>query len=260
MFAPSGVAHKRPRLEAIHGPEKKLVHPPKKICLGGGRVSGLSRQSLISSLLPHVNIVEQSATDPTLPESAPIEIHPALDFGHLEYVGEGGDMARQAYTMQVVQFTPRGPVTLTAEEAVRRYSEIHAENEAANQRWAAQTEEAAARWADSLTEIAQPIAAEQHTTIQSEVVAPTSISQRDGLEVVVATTTIRQRDGLEVDVAPTPGAPPAAGQEAFAPAPASQPIQASSFTQTVSSMLQSFAFEDTRSGYNDADDFEYPLN
>ena len=119
--------------------------------MGGGRVSGRSRENLISGLIPQVNIVEQSATHPHLPESAPREIHPPLDFNNLGYIPHGGPR------LEYVQFTARGPITLTAEEAVRRYSVIHAETEAARARWDAETEEAAARWADLLPDTPQAI-------------------------------------------------------------------------------------------------------
>ncbi len=87
----------------------------------------------------------------------------------------------------------------------------------------------------------------------------------DGLEIDDAPTTISQRD-LEVDVAPTTN-PQRTGEQvvvahaAVAQDVSSQPIHPSSSTQTGSSMLRSYAYEDARSGYNDDnDDFGYPLN
>ena len=78
--------------------------------------------------------------------------------------------------MQVVQFTARGPVTLTAEEVVRRYSIIHAETEAARARWDAETEVAAARWAHSFPDTPQAMISATtaaQTAGSQEVIAPT---------------------------------------------------------------------------------------
>jgi len=180
VFAPASGAHKRPRIEAIHDAAKKSIPPRKRICLGGGRVSGRSRENLISSLLPQVNIVEQSATDPHLPSTAPRDIHPTLEY---------------------VQFTANGPVTLTVEQ-VRRYSEIHAETEAARARWDAETEEATQRWADSLPDAPQEIVSgtATQTAVSQEVIAPTQVAIHQ--EVVAPTqgaqVTIHQ------EVAPAP--------------------------------------------------------
>ncbi len=80
----------------------------------------------------------------------------------------------QFYTRQVVQFTARGPVSLTAEQAVRGYSVIHAETEAARARWDAETEEAAQLWADSLPD-----------TNRSEVVAGASVTHSAAAQDVV---------------------------------------------------------------------------
>ena len=161
VFAPASSANKRPRIEAIHGAAKKSIPPRKRICMGGGRVSGRSRENLISSLLTHVNIVEQSPPVPHDPVSAPRDIYPPLDFSNLRYIPHGGPMTPQSYTRQVVQFTPRGPDTLTVEQAVRRYSVIHAETVAAHARWVAETEEAAKRWAESLSDTPQAIFSQQ---------------------------------------------------------------------------------------------------
>ena len=90
-------------------------------------------------------------------------------------------------------------------------------------------------------------------------VAPTTIPQRD-----VAPTTIRERDGLGVDVAPTTiphlfGDDEVVAHAAVAQDLSSRPIHPSSSSQTGSSMLRAYGYEDTRSGYSDDDDFEYPL-
>ncbi len=45
VFAPASGAHKRPRIEVIHGAAKNPIPPRKRICLGGGRVSGSSREN-----------------------------------------------------------------------------------------------------------------------------------------------------------------------------------------------------------------------
>ncbi len=65
------------------------------------------------------------------------------------------------------------------------------------------------------------------------------------------------------EVTPTPrtaaqevaSPPPSAAQEVTPQTGASQPFQTSSNTQSVSSMLESFAFEETRDGYADNDQF-----
>ena len=269
VFAPASGAHKRPRFEAIHQTGKKQNPPCKRICLGGGRVSGRSRENLITGLISRADLVLHE----------PIEVTPiAEDHGraaqrHLppSFRRPGTTVLDYSQTippvLQVVQFTPSGPVTLTAEQAVRRYSIIHAETVAARARWDAETEEAAERWADTLSETPQAIvagtAAAQPATTNA-IVAPTTIPERDGLEVDVAPTTISERDGLEVDVAPTTILPLTEAEVVIANAAVAQdvssrPVHPSSSTQTGLSMLRAYAFEDTRSGYNDDDDFEYPL-
>ncbi len=100
-------------------------------------------------------------------------------------------------------------------------------------------------------------------------VAPTTIPQSD-----VAQTTIRERDGLEVDASPTPipqrdvapitisqlsGDEVVVAHAYVAQEVSSRPIHPSSSTQTGSLMLRAYAYEDTRSGYNDDDDVDYPL-
>ncbi len=138
-----------------------------------------------------------------------------------------------------MQFTASGPVTLTAEQAVRRYSVIHAEAEAARARWDAETEEAGQRWADSLSETPQAL------------VAGTAAAQPAGSQEVVAPT-LGAQVTISQEVASPP--PPSAAQE-VAPVPPTPTT-----TQSVSAMLQSFAFEDTRSGYYDDYDLDYPQN
>ena len=305
MFAPATRAYKRPRLEKIHRAIKKQSPPRKRICLGGGRVSGRSRENLITSLLPR----GQQPVDVSSEGVAPRERHLPPSFLrqgtggavvvevrryseiHAEIeaaagLQQPGELSPASFFSSILGPTvsigiPRWQARLHADMEARRYSEMHGETEAAAPHVRTSL---ATRWDSGYSTNAETLGTHPEglapTTIPQrdglEVdVAPTTIRQRDGLEVDVALTTIpqldglevdvapttiRQRDGLEVDVAPTPGAPPAAGQEAFAPTPASQPIQASSSTQTGSLMLQSYAYEDTRSGYNDADDFEYPLN
>ena len=235
MFAPNFGVHKRPRLDAIHGSEKRLLHPHKKICLGGGRVSGLSRQSLISGLLPRVEIVESAL-------SVVLGDPPSAKERHLPPSFTSTGNSTQAPPSSVVRQPSRWQERLPVEQEVRRYSEYHAELEAA-----------AARWAASLPETPE------------EMIAPnTGVQPAAAHEVLAPTTGAQPAAGQEV-VAPTSVAQPAAAQEVVAQAsvaqavspPASQPIQASSTTQTVYSMLQSFAYDDTRSGYND--DSDYPL-
>ena len=168
-----------------------------------------------------------------------------------------------------MQFTARGPVTLTAEEAVRRYSVIHAETEAARARWDAETEEAAARWADSLPDTPQAIISgtvAAQTAGSQEVIAPTQVAIHQ--EVVAPTHGAPQGATQEV-VAPSPHAaaqevvapPPVVAQEVAPPSSTAQPATSQpihTFTRPISSMLQSFAFEDTRSGYYDDYDVDYP--
>ena len=97
------------------------------------------------------------------------------------------------------------------------------------------------------------------TTISQRDVAPTTIRERDGLEVDVAPTTISQRDVAPTTIPPLTGDELVVAHAAVAQHVSSRPIHSSSSTQTGSLMLRSYAFEDTRSGYNDDDDFEYPL-
>ena len=188
--------------------------------MGGGRVSGLSRQSLISGLLPRIEIVESTLNVIEGDTPAAKERHLPPSFT------SSGNTAPPPPS-SVVRQPSRWQETLPVGQELRRYSEYLAELEAA-----------AARWAASFPETPE--------------------------EMIAATPGAEPAAGQEV-VAPTPGAQPAAGQDVVAQAsvaqavspPASQPIQASSTTQTVYSMLQSFAYDDTRSGYND--DSDYPL-
>ena len=59
MFAPDSGAHKRPRIEVIHGAAKMSIPPRKRLCLGGGRVSGRSRENLISGLISRAYLGKQ---------------------------------------------------------------------------------------------------------------------------------------------------------------------------------------------------------
>ena len=69
VFAPASGAQKRPRIEAIHEAAKKSTPARKRICLGGGRVSGRSRENLITSLISRVNIIHQQPVElPTVAE------------------------------------------------------------------------------------------------------------------------------------------------------------------------------------------------
>ena len=284
VFAPAFGEHKRPRIEAIHGAIKKHAPPRKRICLGGGRVSGRSRENLITGLISRADLVHQQ----TVLVNPGAEDHGRATQRHLPPSFRRPDTTVLDYSqtvtpvLQVVQFTSRGPVSLTAEQAVRRYSVIHAQTEAARARWDAETEEAAQRWADTISETPQAIVAgtaAAQPAATNAIVAPTTISVRDGLEVELAPTTISERDGLEVDVAPTSISEPDGLEVDVAPTTilpltdaevvianaavaqdvSSRPVLPSSSTQTGLSMLRAYAFEDTRSGYNDDDDFEYPL-
>ena len=108
----------------------------------------------------------------------------------------------QSYTSQLVQFTPSGPVTLTAEEAIRMYSIIHAETEAASARWDAETEEAAQIRADSLTETHQTIVSgtAAQTAGRQEVIAPTQVAPHQ----VVLAPPVPTQVTISQEVAPAP--------------------------------------------------------
>ena len=301
VFAPASGAHKRPRIERIHQTVNKQNPPCKRICLGGGRVSGRSRENLISGLISRADLVLQQpvevtpvaedhgrATQRHLPASfrrPGATVDPAIVRRYAEMRAETDAQVRAyrlrhphtffapgmrrvstataqvsqamqseviaeesgtqalhtqepatpshpagseevvtpAPVVQVVQFTPSGPVTLTAEQAVRRYSIIHAENEAARARWDAETEEAAQLWANSLPD-----------TNQSEVDAGASLTQSAAAQEVVAPP-----PSVAQDVAPVTQAPVT--------------------TQTGSLRLRSYAYDDTHSGYYDDYDLDYPL-
>jgi len=251
VFAPASGSHKRLRIEEIHRSAKKQHPTPKRICMGGGRVSGRSRENLISGLLPRVEIVQQSPIVVTPESTATRERRQNSDYD----LYETSSRPRHLPPSLANRPTTRGPLTQVQE--VRRYSEIHAETEAASARLRTTLATAGASGAQlaASQEVVAPTTIPQRDGLEAHV-PPTTIPHRDGLEVDVAPTTIRQGDGLEVDVAPTT-IPQLSGEEvvvahaAVAQDVSSRPIQASSFTQTVSSMLQSFAFEDTRDGYSD---------
>ena len=200
VFTPATRAFKRPRLEKIHRAIKKQSPPRKRICLGGGRVSGRSRENLISGLIPRVELAHQLpiVVSPVDSESgATRERRQNSDYD----LYETSSRPRHLPPSLAARTTARGPLIQVQE--VRRYSEIHAEREAAS------------------TQLRASIPAEG---------APPAATHEF--------------------IPPTPGASPAAAQETFAQTPAFQPIQASSSTQTMSSMLQTFAFDDTRDGYD----------
>jgi len=237
VFAPASGALKRPRIERIHQTVNKQNPPCKRICLGGGRVSGRSRENLITGLISRADQVQ-------LPPILATPVEPS-------------SRACLPPPSEAVRTSTRGWVNLSIESDLRRYSEIHAETEAASARLRAT--------------IASAGASGTQPAVSQEVVAPSTISQRDGLEVDVAPTTIRERDGLEVDVAPTTiserGVAPTTilpltdaevviGNAAIAQDVSSRPVHPSSSTQTGLTMLRAYAFEDTRSGYYD--DYEYP--
>ena len=139
---------------------------------------------------------------------------------------------------------------------MRRYSDIHAETEAALWRWAAsfadppQDDDAAQPAGIQSVAAAQPFASEMSGNLLpvGQVVA----ALEHGGEPAAHAT---QAPGSEPAAAQDVIAQPAAAQEVAQQPPASHPIQTSSATQTVSSMIQSFAFDDTRSGYSDDYDF-----
>ena len=98
----------------------------------------------------------------------------------------------------------------------------------------------------------------------NEVVAPPPVAQPAATQEVVAPTTIRQPDANEGDVSPTTILQRTSEEVVVAHAAAAQdvssgPIQPSTSTQSGSLMLRSYAFEDTRSGYYDDYDLDYPL-
>ena len=250
VFAPNFAVQKRPRIDAIHGPEKRLAHPPKKICLGGGRVSGLSRQTLISGLLPRVEIVESAVSVLAGESDTTKERHLPPSFTSPSTTAQGASLS--AATIGRSSWHQGQSV----EQDVRRYSDIHAETEAALWRWAASfadppQDDAPPQPAPNLSvAAAQPVASERSGTLLP--VAQVVAALEHGGEPAAHAT---QAPGSEPAAALEVLAQPAAAQEVAPQPPASQPIQTSSATQTVSSMIQSFAFDDTRSGYSDDYDF-----
>ena len=210
MFTPTTRAYIRPRLEKIHRAIKKQSPPRKRICQGGGRVSGRSRENLISGLIPRVELAHQPpiVVSPVDSESgATRERRQNSDYD----LYETSSRPRHLPPSLAIRPTTRGPLTQMQE--VRSYSEIHAE-----------TEPASAQLRATIAAAGAQLAATQEVVAGTAGAPPTATH----------------------DVAPpTPGAPPAAAQDVT-----SRPIQASSFTQTVSSLPQSFTFEDTRDGYD----------
>ena len=108
VFAPASGAQKRPRIKEIHGAIKKHAPPRKRICLGGGRVSGRSGENLITCIISRANLVQQQT----------VEVSPfAKDYGRATQRHLPPSFRRP---------TMRGPATLQE----RLYSPIHAETEA----------------------------------------------------------------------------------------------------------------------------------
>ena len=284
VFAPASGAHKRPRIEAIHDVAKKQHPARKRICMGGGRVSGRSRENLISGLISPLDLVRQQHVEVT-----PVaEEHGRATQRHLP-----ANFPRHRTTAL------SHAIAASVDPAiVRRYSEMRAETEAQVRAFrlrhppiffapdmprvsAAAAQEPQPMKSEFATHapgvepaVTRDLIAPTHVAIDQEAVSPTIIPERDGLEVDVAPTTISQRDvaptiirlgdGLEVDVAPTTN-PQRTCEEvdvahaAVAQDVSSRPIHPSSSTQTGSLMLRSYAYEDTRSGYYDDYDLDYPL-
>ena len=240
VFAPASGAHKRPRIERIHQTVKKQNPPCKRICLGGGRVSGRSRDTLITGLISREDLVQQPPIVVTRVET------------------ESG--AGQPHPSDAVRASTIEWVNLSIEQDLRRYSEIHAETEAASSQLRATL---AAAGASGYQTDAETLGAHRGglapTTISQRDVAPTTIRERDGLEVDVAPTTNSQRDVAPTPIPPLTGAEVVVAHAAVAQNVSSRPIPSSSSTQTGSLMLRTYAFDDTRSGYYDDYDLDYPL-
>ena len=235
VFAPASGAHKRLRIEEIHGALKKHHPARKRICLGGGRVSGRSRENLITGLIPRVDLVQQRpvALTPLNAESdAPVERHLPPSFRRPGATVLG-------HTGTVTSDTP-------SVEVLRRYSEIHAEREA---RVVAFRTAHPPIFFDPY--IPQVSAAPSQ---QPEVTAPTQGAPPFTAQEVVARPLVVLPATMNEVAAPPPSTaqevvpPPSSAAQEVAPVPPTS--QALATTQSVSSMLQSFAFEDTRDGYD----------
>ena len=137
VFAPASGAHKRPRIERIHQTVNKQNPPCKRICLGGGRVSGRIRDTLITGLISRVDLVQQPLilVTPVNSESGAVRAR-RLNSDYDLY--ETSSRTRQPPPAEAVRPTTRGWVNLSIEQDLRRYSEIHAETEAASARLAHQ--------------------------------------------------------------------------------------------------------------------------
>ena len=290
-------------MEAIHDVAKKSTPLRKRICLGGGRVSGRSRENLISSLISRAALIQQRPLEvtPRNEESdAPREMQESQGYDLYDAARRAGEplpydyvrptrRAGQSPPSEAASPTTRGWVSRSIEQDLRRYTEIHAESEAASTHLRATLANSAPAGRQAATAelpppqatvsqqpapsqsavvagtaAAQPAATNQivaPTTIPTrerlEVdVAPTTIPTRERLEVDVAVTTIPTHERLEVEVAPTSirqlsGDEVVVAHAAVAQDVSSRPIHPTSSTQSVSSMLRSFAFEDTSSGYYD---------
>ena len=119
VFAPASGAHKRPRIEAIHEAAKKSTPARKRICLGGGRVSGRSRENLISGLISRADLVQQQQhqQQQTVEVSSLAEDHGTATQRHLP------PSFRRPGTSLLIRATVDPAI-------VRRYAEMRAETDA----------------------------------------------------------------------------------------------------------------------------------
>ena len=132
MFAPASGALKRPRIERIHDVIKKYSRTRKRIILGGGRVSGRSRDNLITSLISRGELVQKQPVEVTLVDSesqAARERRLNSDYDLYETSSRAG----QPPPFEGVRSTRRRWVNLSIEQDLRCYSAIHAETEAASE-------------------------------------------------------------------------------------------------------------------------------
>ncbi len=224
VFAPASGAHKRPRIEAIHDVAKKQHPARKRICMGGGRVSGRSRENLISGLISPLDLVRQQHVEVT-----PVaEEHGRATQRHLP-----ANFPRHRTTAL------SHAIAASVDPAiVRRYAEMRAETDAQVRAFRLRHPPIfyipdAPRASAATPQEPQPM--------QSEVATPVS--------------------GAEPAIDQQVPSPPSAAQVVASPPSAAQPTTSQpfhAFTQPISSMLQSFAFEDPRSGYYDDYEVDYP--
>ena len=203
VFTTSSAGHKRLRIERIHGAVKKSIPPPKRRCLGGGRVSGRSRENLISGLISRADLVQQQ-------QIAPIEENRATSSErHLP-----ASFRRQRTTA----LNPT--VTGTIDSGiVRRYSEMRAETDARVREFRIRHPPIffvpdIPRVSTAAAQEPQPMQSGAEPPLTHDLVAPTL---------------------------------PAASQEVASPPSSAQEVAP---VPPTSSMLQSFAFDDTRDGYS----------